>query len=269
MLNLKTLRRLEATGLVDFVEDPTITDADVRERKKICNAQESVFWQLTAGHFCDFLENPSPPKPLQYVHTGVIRHPRRPLPPRSPEPFYLRHIQTGAINSLFTLRPCLEIDVENLFKWMNEPRVSAFWGEEGNREHQLKFIQNGLKSKHSFPVIGSWEDIDERGISLGIKDACYFEIYWVKEDHLASYVDGVDDYDRGVHVLVGEDWAKGRFMAWMSCLIHCMLDKTLYEHWLIEYVVMFLDDPRTKCVYLEPRVDNKRYFQFSVCLCTV
>lgn len=127
-------------------------------------------------------------------------------------------------------------DLQLLNKWMNIPRVSKFWGEEGPVSVQEKFLRRNLTSKHSFPAIGLWD-----GKPFG-----YFEIYWVKEDTLGKHLgDGAGDYDRGVHVLVGEDEFRGihRVKGWI----------TSFAHWA------FIQDYRTNAVVLEPRVDNERF----------
>lgn len=78
----------------------------------------------------------------------------------------------------------------------------------------------------------------------------YFEIYWVKEDILGRYLgDKADNYDRGIHVLVGEEEFRGkhRVKCWITAL----------AHWA------FIEDYRTNAVVLEPRIDNERYlFEF-------
>lgn len=127
-------------------------------------------------------------------------------------------------------------DVQLLHKWMNNPRVSNFWGEQGPQSHQEKFLQGNLSSNHSFPAIGLWD-----GKPFG-----YFEMYWVKEDTLGKHLgDSAGDYDRGVHVLVGEEEFRGihRVKAWI----------TSFAHW------SYIQDYRTNAVVLEPRIDNERY----------
>jgi hypothetical protein len=125
-------------------------------------------------------------------------------------------------------------DAQLLHKWMNDPRVAASWGESGPLSHQESFLRTGLGTRHSFPVIGSFD-----GKPFG-----YFEIYWVKEDRLGGYIGGagVDEWDRGLHVLVGEQEFRGphRIQVWLSALVHCC----------------FLADARTNAVWMEPRVDN-------------
>jgi len=129
-------------------------------------------------------------------------------------------------------------DTELLHKWMNDPRVAASWGEDGPISHQEAFLKHNLTSKHSFPVIGSFD-----GKPFG-----YFEIYWVKEDRLAAHLTGgtgCGDWDRGFHLLVGEPEFRGahRVRVWMSALVH----------------YCWLADSRTNSVLMEPRVDNEKY----------
>jgi len=118
---------------------------------------------------------------------------------------------------------------------MNVPRVAYSWGETGPISHQQEFLANNLQSGHSFPVIGSFD-----GKPFG-----YFEIYYVKEDKLAAHMGGRDvgDWDRGLHVLVGEQEFRGahRVKVWLSALVH----------------YCWTADLRTERVVMEPRVDNE------------
>lgn len=125
-------------------------------------------------------------------------------------------------------------DTEYLHRWMNEPRVSNFWGEAGPIAHQEAMLKNALRSKSSLPLIGCWD-----GKPFG-----YFEIYWVKEDALGRLLDDVGNYDRGVHCLVGEQEFRGphRVKIWLSSLVH----------------YCWMQDNRTEVVVMEPRVDNDR-----------
>lgn len=195
-----------------------------------------------------------PPAPAQYTMTDHIRHPVRPKPPRMGEIFYSRFVPSIGQYLSFRVaslsqkpvphvgpvgpKPPLQSnitalnDTALLQKWLANPRVSAFWGG-----YVPDFLTNALASKHSFPVIGMWD-----GVPFG-----YFEIYWVKEDILGRYIGGLDatDWDRGLHVFIGEDWARGRVQAWLSSLVH----------WA------FCSDYRTMSICVEPRVDNKRFIQ--------
>ncbi|KAF5021804.1 hypothetical protein F66182_6179 [Fusarium sp. NRRL 66182] len=198
-----------------------------------------------------------PPPPLQYIFTNNIRHPLRPKPPRMGEVFYTRFVPS--VNQYLSFRVASISpkpvpyfgpvgpkppeqshlyslnDTDLLKTWMNKPRVSAFWGE-----YDGQFLTRSLNQPNSFPVIGMWD-----GVPFG-----YFEIYWVKEDILGKYL-GSDagDWDRGLHVFIGEEWARGRVPIWLTGLIHWCLTS--------EY--------RTMSICLEPRVDNKRQV---LCLCT-
>ncbi|KAL8949665.1 MAG: hypothetical protein Q9222_004245 [Ikaeria aurantiellina] len=219
-----------------------------------------------------------PPPPTLFTFTNNIRHPLRQKPPAQGETFYTRYVPSvgqylsfrvaslshkspthrgpvsdstpsflppnsgvtpGNLPSIanMTINPC---DTDLLHTWMNDPRVNAFWGEAGPRSKQESFLRTALCNKHSFPVIGCWD-----GKPFG-----YFEIYWVKEDHLGRQLSSHDygNWDRGFHALVGEQDFRGphRVKVWMSALVH----------------FCFLADPRTERVLVEPRVDNKKFIDY-------
>lgn len=194
-----------------------------------------------------------PPAPLQYVFTNNIRHPLRPKPPRMGEVFYSRFVPSVGQYLSFRVasispkpvpyygpvgqKPAEHThlttysDAALLDMWMAKPRVSAFWND-----HSPEFLTNSLKQPNSFPVIGLWD-----GVPFG-----YFEIYWVKEDILGKHLGSeAEEWDRGLHVLIGEEWARGRVPIWLSGLTHWCLTS--------EY--------RTMSVCLEPRIDNARFLQ--------
>lgn len=213
-----------------------------------------------------------PPPPTQYTFTDGVRHPLRPKPPHQGEVFYVRYIHSvgqylsfrvpflpmanppagqtpnsdnrpstanNPVSSSVTsieqhLSQNVSSDLDTLHRWMNDPRVEAMWQVGGERSVQEKFLLQNLTSRNSFPVIGCWN-----GKPFG-----YFEIYWVKEDTLGRLLDRVDNYDRGIHLLVGEEEFRGphRVLVWLSALVHHC----------------FLSDMRTEAVYLEPRVDNEK-----------
>jgi len=219
-----------------------------------------------------------PPPPLQYVITNHVRHPLRPKPPRMGEVFYTRFVPsvgqylsfrvasisptavpylgpvgpnppspwstppltTGKTTPPQSVNLKTLSDSQLLKQWHDLPRVSSFWGPYSD-----SMLPTALRSRHSFPVIGLWD-----GVPFG-----YFEIYWVKEDLLGRYIggdcggSGAGDWDRGIHVLVGEEWARGRVQAWLSSLVHWVLTA--------EY--------RTQSVCVEPRVDNCRYVANGHC----
>lgn len=191
-----------------------------------------------------------PPPPLQYTFSNNIRHPVRPKPPRMGEVFYTRFIPSVGQYLSFRvasnsprpvpyLGPVSPTPTENQHNhlttlcdialvqmWLSSPRVAKFWGG-----YVTNFLSNVLTSRHSFPVIGMWD-----GVPFG-----YFEVYWVKEDTLGRYVDA-DEWDRGLHVFIGEEWARGKVQVWLSSLVHWILTS----------------DNRTMSICMEPRVDNER-----------
>ncbi|KAK0724626.1 acyl-CoA N-acyltransferase [Lasiosphaeris hirsuta] len=194
-----------------------------------------------------------PPAPLQYTFSNQVRHPVRPKPPRMGEVFYTRFVPSvgqylsfrvasvspkpvpymGPASSKPPPYPHLLnlTDTALLQLWHVNTRVTAFWGQ-----YIPEFLPNALKSRHSFPVIGMWD-----GVPFG-----YFELYWVKEDILGQYLgSAADDWDRGCHVLIGEEWARGRVPSWLTSLVHWALGA----------------DYRTMSVCMEPRVDNARFIQ--------
>ncbi|KAF4216444.1 hypothetical protein CNMCM8980_006642 [Aspergillus fumigatiaffinis] len=203
-----------------------------------------------------------PPPPTQYTFTNGLRHPVRPKPPHQGEVFYIRfipsvgqylsfrvpilssampkrgHGHSHSTSSIEQPPQNTPSDLDLLHKWMNDPRVNAAWGEGGPKEKQEEFLRNNLTSRHSFPVLGCWD-----GKPFG-----YFEIYWVKEDRLGALIGGADNYDRGIHLLVGEQEYRGshRVAIWLSALVH----------------YCWLADPRTQTVMLEPRVDNEKIIQY-------
>lgn len=189
-----------------------------------------------------------PPSPLQYTFSNNTRHPVRPKPPRMGEVFYTRFIPSvgkylsfrvasSSPNPIPYLGPVSNTPPENqhltalcdimlVQMWLSNPRVAKFWGG-----YVPNFLTNVLASRHSFPAIGMWD-----GVPFG-----YFELYWVKEDVLGRYADA-SDWDRGLHVFIGEEWARGCVQTWLSSLVHWML----------------CADNRTMSVCIEPRVDNQR-----------
>jgi len=126
---------------------------------------------------------------------------------------------------------CTLSDTSLLQMWLGRPRVQNFWGP-----YVPSFLSNALSSRHSFPVVGMWD-----GVPFG-----YFEIYWAKEDVLGQHAGAaIGDFDRGLHVFVGEEWARGRVQLWLTSVVH----------WIL------CSDYRTMGVCMEPRVDNARFIQ--------
>jgi acetyl CoA:N6-hydroxylysine acetyl transferase len=166
--------------------------------------------------------------PQHYVMSGGKRHPRR-----APKPggvVYSRYIPW--LRQVFSFRTVdIETDLARFNRWMNDPRVAHFWNEEGDLEKHRAYLSGLAADPHMLTLLGC----------LDGAPFCYFEVYWAKENRLAPYYDA-DDYDRGWHVVVGEDGYRGRdyVATWLPCLMHYML----------------LDDPRTQRIVGEPRADH-------------
>lgn len=224
-------------------------DLDITEGIRPIRATAS---SLTIGSFYSNSHLPSyyPPAPPMYIMTdNIVRHPVRPKPHSMGEIFYTRFIPSVGEYLSFRVaslsskpvpywgpvgpKQCSNPELLNLTdqdllkRWLGNKRVKTFWGP-----YVPEFLSRATSLEHSFPVIGLWD-----GIPFG-----YFEIYWVKEDILGRYLGEAGDWDRGLHVLVGEEWSRGRVRFWLSSLVHWCLTA----------------DYRTMNVCLEPRVDNSR-----------
>jgi RimJ/RimL family protein N-acetyltransferase len=191
----------------------------------LCEAQS--FWQIPEP----WLNKPSyGAAPLHYTLTATTRHPQR--PPARTGVLYRRFIPwLGQTFSLEQADP--DRDLGAFSRWMNTPRVAHFWEEQGTPEQHHAYLLNRLADAHARPLIGRFDD----------QPFGYFEVYWAKEDRIAPFYDA-GDYDRGLHLLVGEEACRGKryYTAWFSSLCH----------------YLFLDDPRTERIVCEPRHDNQR-----------
>jgi acetyl CoA:N6-hydroxylysine acetyl transferase len=177
--------------------------------------QRRYNWLVDAGR---------PPWPKSYVLSEGKRHPRRPPKPKGL--VYARFIPW--LSEVISFRAAdLDQDVPLLHRWLNDPRVDVFWNEAGDIEKHRAYLSKILADPHMLPLIGCFGDVP-----FG-----YFEVYWAKENRIAPFYDA-DDYDRGWHVIVGEEAFRGRhyITAWLPSLMH----------------YMFLDDCRTQRIVGEP-----------------
>src|SRR5262245_29310751 len=96
-----------------------------------------------------------PPMPQLHVMTDGKRHPRR-----SPKPagkVYARFIPWLAAVISFRVAN-LDGDLQLLHRWMNDPRVDAFWNEAGDLEKHRRYLSGILADPHMLPLIGCFDD---------------------------------------------------------------------------------------------------------------
>lgn len=195
------------------------------EQAHVLICERALFWQLPQPWLG---EVQSGVYPQQMQISNGKRHPRRPPKPRG-EVYRRFDVRLGAWVSLRTLE--VEQDLARFNRWQNEPRVAHFWQEQGSLEQHREYLSKLEADPHTLTLIGCFDD----------EPFAYFEAYWAKEDRIAPFYPA-DDYDRGIHMLVGEQAHRGphKVASWMSALVH----------------YLFLDDPRTQRVVAEPRADN-------------
>lgn len=167
---------------------------------------------------------------LQILDQNNRYHPAR---PNFPDGEIYRRFDTS-INAWISLQT---IDIEKhsqLFsQWQNSQRVAKFWDHAGSLKEHIGYLESLLKQPKTLPVIGLIDD----------EPFAYFEIYWAKEDRIAPYYN-VQDFDRGIHMLVGSEKHRGphKVKVWLTSLCH----------------FIFLNDARTQSIVSEPRADNQK-----------
>ena len=191
-------------------------------------ALREQFWQLprpwrraasTAGY----------PESIISSADGV-RYPMR--PPKPVGEVYRRYApRVGADISFRTLD--IGLDVERFNRWQNSPPVAEFWEQTGTLEEHRAYLETLAADPHCLQLIGCFDD----------EPFGFFDVYWVPEDRLGGYCEP-DNHDRGMHALVGEERHRGagKGFTWASALAH----------------YLFLDEPRTRAILIEPRYDNQR-----------
>lgn len=161
-------------------------------------------------------------------------HPVRPAKPLGE--VYRRRIPR--FDSDFSIRAFdARSDLATFNHWMNLDSVAEFWDQRGTIDEHRAYIEAVAADPHMISMVGCFDD----------EPFAYFEIYWAKEDRIAPFYD-VDDFDRGVHLLVGESrhQGPGKVETWFRGLLH----------------YMFLDDPRTQRLVGDPRVDHVRWIEY-------
>ena len=195
------------------------------ELHRSCFYQLPLFWHRhkTSTHF---------PKRLVQSNDQYRHHPLRPSKPEGC--VYQRYDVDAKLEVSFRTVD-IDKDLAQFTRWMNDPRVAYFWEQAWSEEKLAEFLQQRMADPHIIPLIGEFN-----GQPFG-----YVEAYWVAEDRLSPYFN-VQDFDRGIHLLVGEQQFRGPkfFNAWMKGISH----------------YLFIDDARTQRIVLEPRSDNQRLF---------
>ncbi|WP_235839957.1 GNAT family N-acetyltransferase [Derxia lacustris] len=184
------------------------------------------FWQQPGR----WAAAPPPPATAAGPATAGRHHPRRPAKPRGI--VYRRHIPwLGQQLTLRALDP--ERDLADFHRWMNDPLVAHFWREAGELAAHRAYLDGLAADPHAIALV----------LSLDDRPFGYVEAYWASEDRIGPLCDA-GDHDRGWHVLIGEPGLRGRpwLTAWMPSVAH----------------YLFLDEPRTRRLVIEPRIDNDR-----------
>jgi RimJ/RimL family protein N-acetyltransferase len=189
--------------------------------------ERTLFWQLPQPWLGRAMADSYP---QQMVISDGKRHPLRAAKPRG-EVYRRFDARLGAWISLRAVE--IERDLERFSRWQNSARVARFWEEEGSLEQHRAYLEKLEADPHTLTLIGCFDD----------QPFAYFEAYWAKEDRIAPFYD-TGDYDRGIHMLVGEENHRGphKVASWLSALVH----------------YLFLDDQRTQRVVAEPRADNAK-----------
>jgi hypothetical protein len=118
-----------------------------------------------------------PGKPYEETETKlgsgtVVRHPVRPSKPFTPSrktsqngsggndgvtvgTLYSRYI--SSLDQFFCLDP-LSSDqhLTLLHRWLNDPRVDAFWQDAGSLEDHERFVKGRVEDRHTLAVVGSY-----------------------------------------------------------------------------------------------------------------
>ncbi len=174
---------------------------------------------------------------------NLIKNPLTYLRPLRKYGFEVLHkrasLRNGKVLSLRKLD--LERDLDKFHEWHNKEFVSEFWELNKSKEELREYVQNLYASHYQLPVI-----IDLEGEAIG-----YFEVYWAFDDRIAPYCDA-EMYDRGVHILIGEE--------------RILRTRYVFECLDILTEFCFLDEEFTENVWGEPRADNKNVLKFAQAL---
>lgn len=189
-----------------------------------------AFWQLPLWLKG---ERPQASGGMQFDESRQLYFPQR---PRRPQGEVYRRYDPQIKRTLSFRVADVALDGERFTRWMNNPRVNAFWEMAGPQAEQENYLRRQLDSTYCYPVIGCFDDQ-----AFG-----YFELYWAPEDRIGRHYRW-QPFDRGLHMLVGEEnWRGAQYIrSWLRGLSH----------------YLYLDEPRTTRIVAEPRFDNQRLFR--------
>ncbi|KAI1798100.1 acyl-CoA N-acyltransferase [Ganoderma leucocontextum] len=209
----------------------------------------------------------------------IAAHPLRPPKPRPGEVVYRKYFPSigqslefayfDATGEAVGTEPAADAGgapvsrhLATFHRWHNSDHVNRGWGERGPLEKHRNYMEQLLADPGVLPVMMSWD-----GELMGYAELVYLKVWgavrlcllWVhpsapknhRENHAGPYVPGgVWDYDRGLHILVGEEKFRGlhRSRAWLSSIHH----------------FLFLSDPRTLRAIGEPKQANTAVISLSV-----
>ncbi|KAI0827023.1 acyl-CoA N-acyltransferase [Trametes gibbosa] len=207
------------------------------------------------GHAAQLALAP-PPYTQTFTRTPLViaAHPLRPSKPRPGEVVYRRYVPSlgqtvefayvdveGTSQAVECEGETVSRHLATFHRWHNSDHVNRGWGERGPLEKHREYMRALMADPGVLPVMMSWD-----GELMG-----YAELVYIKENHVAPYIPGgAWDYDRGLHILVGEEKFRGihRSKAWISAIHH----------------FLFLSDPRTQRVIGEPKASNDAVIKLSV-----
>jgi N2-citryl-N6-acetyl-N6-hydroxylysine synthase len=129
-------------------------------------------------------------------------------------------------------------DLELFHRWHHQPFVYEFWELNQSKEKLKKYLEKVVAAHQIEPLL----------IKIDGKPIGYFETYWAFDDRIAPYC-SPDQYDRGIHLLIGESkYLRTRYV---------------YEAMLYVSKYLFESCDRTKTIWGEPRADNKKILKFA------
>jgi len=189
-----------------------------------------IFWQLPLWR------RGEPAVASGNMHYDAERQLVYPVRPVRPEGEVYRRYDPQIKKTLSFRVADVQQDAERFTRWMNTPRVNAFWEMAGTQAEQESYLSKQLDSAYCYPLIGCFDD----------QPFGYFEVYWAAEDRIGRHYRW-QPFDRGLHMLVGEEaWRGAHYIrSWLRGLTH----------------YLFLDEARTQRVVAEPRFDNQRLFR--------